>query len=155
MTKRGGTVRISAKAIVIRNGRLLLMRARDRHGVYYLLPGGGQRPGETLHEAVTRECLEETGVLVAPGEPRHIRDYVGARHEFAREDRGFHQVEIMFDCDFVKKVGKARLPDPGQTGAEWVSLRRLGSVRLYPSLLKILLSPDGKRRGRIYLGDSN
>jgi len=155
MTKSGGKIRISAKAIVIRRGRLLLMRARDRFGKYYLLPGGGQRPGETLHEAVARECLEETGVLVSPGEPRHIRDYVGANHEFAREDRGFHQVEIMFDCVYVRKAGKAREPDPGQTGAEWVSLRRLGSVRLYPSVLKILLAPAGKKRAPVYLGDSN
>ncbi|HAN04788.1 MAG TPA: NUDIX hydrolase [Elusimicrobia bacterium] len=155
MTRQDRKVRISAKAIVIQNGRLLLMRARDRFGNYYLLPGGGQKHGETLHAALVRECLEETGVLVAPGAPRHIRDYVGANHEFAREDKGFHQVEIMFDCAFVRKAGKGHAPDPGQTGAEWVSLRRLGSVRLYPSALKILLAPDGKKRGPVYLGDSN
>jgi hypothetical protein len=61
----------------------------------------------------------------------------------------------MFDCVYVKKAGKARRPDPGQTRAEWDSLRRLGSLRLYPAALKILLAPDGKRRGPVYLGDTN
>lgn len=155
MPPRTRGVRISAKAIVIRDGRLLLMRAKDRQGTYYLLPGGGQRAGETLHEAVVRECLEETGTLVQPAQPRYIRDYVGSRHEFARWDKGFHQVEIMFPCAFVRRVGGPRRPDPGQTGAQWIPLRRLGAVRLYPSLLKILISPDGGLRGPVYLGDSN
>lgn len=148
-------VRVSAKAIIIRKGRLLLMRARDRQGYYYLLPGGGQRNGETLHETLVRECLEETGVLAAPGQPRYIRDYIAARHEFAGVSSGFHQVEIMFPCEFVRRVGPATEPDQAQTGAAWVPLSRLGRIRLYPSLLKILIAPDGRLRGPVYLGDSN
>ena len=155
MPTRDRKVRISAKALVIRGGRLLLMRARDRDGAYYLLPGGGQKGGETLHDALVRECLEETGVLVLPGQPRYIRDYIAARHEFAPVNRGFHQVEIMFECAFVRKAGRAHAPDASQTGAEWVSLSRLGRIRLYPSLLKILIAPDGRLRGPVYLGDSN
>jgi 8-oxo-dGTP pyrophosphatase MutT (NUDIX family) len=155
MLTRDRKVRVSAKAIVARNGRLLLMRARDAAGSYYLLPGGGQRPGETLHEALVRECLEETGMLVSPGKPRYIRDYIAARHEFARVNRGFHQVEIMFECAFVRRAGRAHAPDQAQTGAEWVPFSRLGRIRLYPSLLKILIAPDGRLRGPMYLGDSN
>lgn len=155
MLTRDGKVRLSAKALVVRDGRLLLMRARDGAGGYYLLPGGGQKRGETLHEALVRECLEETGVLVAPGKPRYIRDYIAARHEFAAVNRGFHQVEIMFECAFVRKAGRAHAPDRSQTGAEWVPCSRLGRIRLYPSLLKILIAPDGRLRGPVYLGDSN
>jgi 8-oxo-dGTP pyrophosphatase MutT (NUDIX family) len=155
MLTKDRKVRVSAKAIIIRNGRLLLMRARDRAGVYYLLPGGGQRSGETLHEALVRECIEETGTLVRPGKPRYIRDYIASRHEFATCNRGFHQVEIMFVCEFVKRTGAPREPDQSQTGADWVPLSRLGRIRLYPSLLKILIARDGELRGPVYLGDSN
>jgi len=155
MITRARKVRLSAKAIVIRKGRLLLMRARDRQGVYYLLPGGGQRHGETLHQALVRECLEETGVLVRPLEARHIRDYIAANHEFAASDGAFHQVEIMFDCEFVKKAGRPLRPDNRQTGANWVPLSGLGRIRLYPSVLKIILGPAGKPRGPVYLGDVN
>ena len=38
----------------------------EDNGEYYSLPGGGQHTYETLHEAVIRECLEETGYCVIP-----------------------------------------------------------------------------------------
>lgn len=156
MPAKNKKVRISAKAIVIRNGKLLLMRARDRSGTYYLLPGGGQNHGETLHEALIRECLEETGMLVRPGEPRYIRDYVARNHEFAAVDRNFHQVEVMFRCEFVRRVrGGTRERDVRQTGVSWIPLGKLGRITLYPSLLKILIGPSGRLRGPVYLGDSN
>lgn len=148
-------VRLSVKAIVVRNGRLLLMRGRDRAGTYYLLPGGGVQNGETLHEAAVRECLEETGVLVRPLRLRHIRDYIAANHEFAEWDKDFHQVELMFDCAFVRKAGPAHAPDKRQEGVSWLPLAGLGRARLYPSVLKILLAPAGRRRGPLYLGDCN
>jgi len=155
MLTRDRKVRISAKALIVRNGSLLLMRAKDGAGSYYLLPGGGQKNGETLPQALIRECLEETGILVRPGEPRYIRDYIAANHEFSAVNRGFHQVEVMFECAYVRRAGKAHAPDQSQTGAAWIPLSRLGRVRLYPSLLKILITPRGRLRGPVYLGDSN
>ncbi len=155
MITRDKKVRLSAKALVVRDGRLLLMRARDRWGTYYLLPGGGQKNGETLADALRRECLEETGVLAEPLRPRYIRDYVGKNHEFARWDKGFHQVEIMFVCRYEGKKRTARVPDLRQTGAVWMPLARLEKIRLYPSVLKSLILPAGRFRGPVYLGDVN
>ncbi|MDD5210139.1 MAG: NUDIX domain-containing protein [Elusimicrobiales bacterium] len=156
MTLKNKKVRISAKAIIIRKGKLLLMRARDRSGVYYLLPGGGQNNGETLHEALVRECLEETGILVRPGVPRYIRDYVAKNHEFSAADKGFHQVEVMFLCEYIKRVkGGTRELDARQTGVSWIPLKKLGTIKLYPSPLKTLIGPTGRLSGQIYLGDSN
>ena len=54
-------VRNSAKALVLHEDRILLNRCASHYGEYYALPGGGQRPGELLTEAVCRELLEETG----------------------------------------------------------------------------------------------
>ena len=155
MITRDRKVRLSAKAIVIRGGRLLLMRAKDRWGTYYLLPGGGQKNGETLHDALRRECLEETGVAAEPLRPRYIRDYVGRNHEFARWDKDFHQVEIMFLCRYEGKKRTARRPDVRQTGAAWLPLERLAKIRLYPSALKKLILPSGRLSGPVYLGDVN
>ncbi|HBE88284.1 MAG TPA: NUDIX hydrolase [Elusimicrobia bacterium] len=155
MITRDRKVRLSVKAIVIRDGRLLLMRAKDRWGTYYLLPGGGQKNGETLHDALRRECLEETGVAAGPLRPRYIRDYVGKNHEFARWDKDFHQVEIMFLCRYEGKKRTARRPDVRQTGAVWMPLERLAKIRLYPSILKKLIGPAGRLSGPVYLGDVN
>lgn len=50
-------------AIFIDQGQVLLLRQAygdKRWG----LPGGGVEPGETIYEAIRRECLEELGVAV-------------------------------------------------------------------------------------------
>jgi 8-oxo-dGTP diphosphatase len=49
-------------------GRLLLIRRRnDPHAGFWSLPGGRVEGGETLEQAVRREVLEETGLLVRAG----------------------------------------------------------------------------------------
>ena len=60
-------IRSTAKAIWLENGKILLNRCQNRTGnVYFALPGGGQRPFETLEETVVREVREETGFSVRP-----------------------------------------------------------------------------------------
>ena len=60
-------IRNAAKAVVIKDGKLLLNRCVDGQGTeYYALPGGGQHLFEPLEEAVVREVLEETGLTVRP-----------------------------------------------------------------------------------------
>ena len=58
-------IRNAAKAIVIRDGKVLLNRCvNDDNEIYYDLPGGGQHQFKTMEEAVMREVLEETGYYV-------------------------------------------------------------------------------------------
>lgn len=60
-------IRSTAKAIITNKDKVLLNKCFDQHnGEYYSLPGGGQHTYETLHEAVIRECFEETGYCVIP-----------------------------------------------------------------------------------------
>ncbi len=56
--------RHTARGIVVRDDRLLLME-RWRPGMYYFsIPGGGIEAGETDEETVIRELLEETTIHV-------------------------------------------------------------------------------------------
>lgn len=41
---------MSAKAVIVEDGRLLALRLEGRDGDYYILPGGGHDVGETLEE---------------------------------------------------------------------------------------------------------
>ena len=56
-------------AAIIDNGRLLSAQRAEpprlRGG--WELPGGKVEPGETEHEALVRECVEEIGARVVPG----------------------------------------------------------------------------------------
>jgi len=58
-------IRCTSKAIIVRDGRILLNRCRQLNGrIYYDLPGGGQHTYETLEDALIREVREETGYTV-------------------------------------------------------------------------------------------
>lgn len=102
------TIRVSAKAIIIRNGRLLATKNVDDKGVFYVLPGGGQQPGEPLPVALRRECKEEIGVEVKVGDLVLVRDYIGSNHEFAQWDGDVHQVELMLLCSLPGNSGYRR-----------------------------------------------
>ena len=59
-------MRISSRAIIIQNNKVLTMfRRKIKDGVskeYYVIPGGGQEGNETLEENVIRELKEEMNV---------------------------------------------------------------------------------------------
>jgi 8-oxo-dGTP diphosphatase len=62
----GARVRIRPSAYaVLRNERGEFAVVRSREGIY--LPGGGMDPGETPHETVIRETLEECGLSIRIG----------------------------------------------------------------------------------------
>jgi len=150
-------IRNSAKAIIIQDGRLLAMKGQGCEGTFYLLPGGGQERGETLHEALRRECLEEANAEVVIGELRFIREYIGRNHEFATQDGEVHQVEFIFLCRLVKgcEVRMGSCPDNNQLGAEWLDLEHIERYRLYPCALGPLLRALPSQGVPIYLGDVN
>ncbi|GAA0563722.1 hypothetical protein GCM10010172_53870 [Paractinoplanes ferrugineus] len=62
-----------AAAVIVRDGRVLMVHERSRRsggGEWWTLPGGGIEPGETAEEALRREVFEETGLIVSKA--RHI-----------------------------------------------------------------------------------
>lgn len=150
-------IRNSAKAIIVRDEMLLVTRNKDHLGEYYLLPGGGQRHGETLHEALRRECKEEIGADIEVGELILVREYIGRNHEFAQHDSDTHQIEFMFQCRipaFYSPQDGVQ-PDGPQTGVTWVPIRSLSGYRIYPSVLGRILGNRLPEGTTVYLGDVN
>ncbi len=146
--------RNSAKAVILKDNKLLAIEKVDRDGQWYLLPGGGQEFGETLIDALKRECLEEIGAEVEVGNMILCREYIGRNHEFAETDSDFHQVEFYFLCTLTSDVNEnsATKPDIGQTGIRWLSLSGDNNIRLYP---KFLLSELKSISEFTYYGDKN
>lgn len=86
-------IRTSAKAVIIRGGKLLAIKLRDGSEEWYILPGGGQDSEETLPETVEREVREETGINVRCG------DLLFSIEGVHGED--FHRVDLVFACEFL------------------------------------------------------
>jgi 8-oxo-dGTP pyrophosphatase MutT (NUDIX family) len=149
-------IRNSAKAVIVREGALLLTKNKDPEGYFYLFPGGGQDPGEELAAAVVRECMEEIGCPVAVGELLHVREYIGKNHQFADWDADIHQVEFYFRCELLSADETAFAgsnPDSDQVGVEWVDIARLHEIRLYPETLSRFIQAG--TQAPCYLGDVN
>ena len=151
-------VRVSTKAIIIENGKILLLKHEDQDGDWYCLPGGGQENGETLKEALIRECMEEIGATVEVKDVLFIRDYIAKNHEFKDEESlNTHQIELMFECsideNYIPFTGMN--PDSTQKEVLWIELKDLSKLRFYPKEMISYLQKDIDNRVKIYLGDIN
>lgn len=150
-------LRNSAKALIIENGQVLCTSNRDLLGEFFLLPGGGQNHGETLADAVVRECLEEVGAHVEVGNLHFVREYISANHELAEYDDAIHQIEFVFACRLKEPVHThaAAESDAMQTGVIWLPIAQLQNYRFYPgSLIKHLQSFPPADCSCVYLGDT-
>lgn len=96
-------MRQAVRAIIVRDDKLLVMQRNKFGNVYYTLIGGGIDEGETAENAVVREVLEETGLVVKPetvklvfmheaGEP------FGTQHIFTCEAEG-NEVSLSPDSE--------------------------------------------------------
>ena len=150
-------IRNSVKVIIIKDSKLLATKNEDQFGTFYLLPGGGQEQGETIYEALRRECLEEISAEVEIGELKFIREYIGKNHEFRKFDSDVHQIEYMFLCTLKpgSKLCNGSVPDYNQVGVEWLDLERLSEYRIYPKALTTVIAADGQLSSKVYLGDVN
>lgn len=151
-------IRSSVQAVIIRENQILTIKKYDYNKFMSILPGGGQEPGETLKEAVVRECLEETGLKVQAGELLFVSEYIGKNHEHAEWDRNVHVVVHLFECLYPDDdgfFGKGTKFDPDQLGLEWLPLEDLQNTNLYPKAIIPFLTEYGLRKKKkvTYVGD--
>jgi len=163
---------VRVRALIIRDGMVLVFEqvdggsareGRDLAGLppggkkWYLLPGGEQKPGETLPETVARECMEELGCRIVVGELAFVRDYLAKNHELAHEGN-IHEVEMTFLVKLVEEpdMKRATRPDRPDSAPCWLPVSGLSGVELYPKGMResIRLIAEGKPHP-LYLGEIN
>ena len=150
-------IRNSAKAVIVKDDKLLAVKIQENGGTYYILPGGGQEHGENLHQALERECREELGAEVEIGELLFVREYIGKNHELAAYHAHAHQTEFMFLCNVHQDTfDNGTNPDKGQTGTEWLPIKDLLDYKLFPQALRThLISYFDDGKAKTYVGDIN
>ncbi len=133
--------RIAARAVIVHEGRLLLVNAfAGNSSPLMCAPGGGVEAHSSLPTNLAREVYEETGLRVTVGAPCLI-------NEFHDRNRDFHQVEVFFRCTLQ---GSADIPDSWRdpeavvTRRLWVTETELAKVPHKPSSLgTVAFGSDG------------
>lgn len=140
-------VRNAAKALIIKDDKMLAIKISDGKEEWYIMPGGGQDVEELLPEAVCREVAEEMGVRV------DVKDLAFVIEGLHGEN--FHRVDLVFLCEYIGKLENAALQsDTDQVGYDWLDITTLNTTPLYPSKLRrqIMNLHEGKAY-KVYLGN--
>jgi len=124
---------VGVGAILLRRDRILMaQRGKEPLKGWWSLPGGALELGESLHDAVCREVLEETGLEIVPLGvfeifERIMRDAAGAPE--------YHYVLIDYVC---RVTGGKLFPGDDVCAVEWVRRRELPSLQITEGTLAVI-----------------
>jgi 8-oxo-dGTP diphosphatase len=103
--------RIAVGAIIIRDGKVLLVKRKDQPGKgLWAIPGGKVELGESLEDAVHREIREETGITCKALDPVYTFDYIERDHTGRVR---FHYVIVDLMADYIQGN-----PHPGDDASD-------------------------------------
>lgn len=121
----------SVGAVMIDDGRILLIqRERGAYAGMWAVPGGRQRRGETMQEAVRREVREETGLIVEVGDSLWIGDILDPA-----DPPAYHYTVVDFAASAIG--GELEAGDDA-ADARWVDLAEVRDLPLTPTMLELL-----------------
>jgi len=146
----------AVRALIIRDDRILLIR-KEYGGVCqkFALPGGRQDTGETLANALIRECKEEVGADISNIALLHVVDWFKPRDCIPPLTR--QHVEFLFSCDvddsYIPQNGIH--PDKHQVEVIWVKIDALDNLPCHPNSMLALLPGIKNKKSTIYLETIN
>jgi len=127
-------MRKAARAVIIYNQNILLMKRNKFGSIYYCLPGGGIDMGETADAAVVREIQEEASITVV--NPRLI---------LIEEAGDPYGTQYIFACDYQDGEVKihpnsieAKLNAEGKNRFEvlWVPINKFAGLPFRSTILQ-------------------
>lgn len=135
-SERGVPTESIARAVIRRDGQLLLARQRTKS--WSFLPGGHVEPGERVEAALARELAEELGTGA------EVVGFVGTvEHRYVEDGVTHHEMNLVFDV-----VIDAATPVSQEDHLEfhWLPLDQLAHADVRPSALKNALAAVGDDR---------
>jgi 8-oxo-dGTP diphosphatase len=120
------------RAIIIDQGKILLINRIKGNGSYWVIPGGAVESGESHAQAIKRECLEELGVKIEA--QKLFLQRLGDKPEIEG------QREFFYLCNIVDgQIGTGQGPEfqvgtqyKGEYRIKWVDLKNLPEINLKP-----------------------
>jgi 8-oxo-dGTP diphosphatase len=127
-------IRIRVGVLIWRDGQVLLVRHEKGGRSYWLVPGGGVDPGETLEAAGARELIEETGYRVEIGRLLLVCEAIDPKPS------GRHIVNHVY-AGFVQDGSLAvGVDDKALREARWHPFAALTELEMYPPIGAELLA---------------
>ena len=124
---------VGVGAVIVAGGRALLVRRASQPLLgEWSVPGGMLELGETLRDGVRREALEETGLVVEPGEVLDIFDSIFADGDGRTQ---YHYVLIDYLCRPVSREARA---GTDVCEVRWVSETDLPAMKLRESIEQVV-----------------
>ena len=152
------SIRSAAKAMIIKDDKILLNKCHDKNnGDYYSLPGGGQNKYETLYEALVRECLEETGYTITPIKFVSLCEEICMEENFRQKYPDYaHKMYHIFICEVTDKdMKKPTEKDSMQIDTEWIDISSLKQIKIFPKVLGENIYEVIKNTAPIFLGSEH
>jgi len=146
-------IRNAARALVIREGQILLLRKQGGgRPERFALPGGAQDAGESLIDALNRECVEEIGTPVDAIELVYVADFFKLRNTEPPSRR--HVVDFLFRCRVPDHYSphNGERPDRHQVEVIWADLSEIARIPLFPHYLSSCIPSIADPDRTPYLG---
>lgn len=124
---------LAVSAAIFRDGKVLAVRRARKPAInLYTMPGGVVEIGETLHEAVTREVREETGLEIYPVA------LAGHREAIMRDAPGKVERHFVIMCFAARwRSGEIKLNEE-LDDARWLKPEELSALRTTEGLAEIV-----------------
>ncbi len=122
----GNKIRNRACAVIVQDGKVLLVQHQKNEKHYWLFPGGGVEYGETLQEAVVRELKEETNLDVEAGDLIMVSESIPP-------DRHRHVINYYYEAKVIG--GNMKLGDDKYLfNVQWHPVESLPDLTIYPAV---------------------
>lgn len=125
---------VGVYALAIKDDEILLIKkARGPYTGKWDLPGGSLEFGESPLDGLTRELMEETGLLVQKKELLDVLSHTVAYKSTSGEKTEMYHLGIIYKVELEDLKNLKTLPDgEDSNGAGWLKLSELGESRLSP-----------------------
>lgn len=133
---------VRPSALIIKNGKILVVKSKYGNREFYLLPGGGIEGLESLEQTAVREVKEETNLdIKITG--------LFCNCEWIDKKRGKHVSYVVLKGKILGGF-ETHLYDSSKNdhvrGVEWLSIKQLKERIFYPSEILSLIEKSFKEK---------